>query len=52
MLVVQVVGARDRGDRIIVLTHVPMLPAASSHRTVLYDSDEVLKVISVTQCTV
>jgi len=41
----EVVGARDRGDRIIVLTHVPMLPAASSHRTVLYDSDEVLKLL-------
>jgi manganese-dependent ADP-ribose/CDP-alcohol diphosphatase len=40
----EVVAARERGDRIIVLSHIPIHAAAASHRTVLFDGDELKKV--------
>jgi manganese-dependent ADP-ribose/CDP-alcohol diphosphatase len=40
----EVVQARERGDRIVVLSHVPFNSAAASKGTVCYDCDEVMKV--------
>jgi manganese-dependent ADP-ribose/CDP-alcohol diphosphatase len=37
--------ARERGDRIVVLTHVPFDSDAASKATVCYDCDEVIKIL-------
>ena len=41
----EVVAARERNDRVIVLCHCPAWAGASSHRTRMYDGDEVMKVL-------
>lgn len=38
-------AAAERGDRVVVMSHVPMLAAASSERTLLYDADAALDVL-------
>ena len=41
----EVVAARERGDRVVVLTHLPMYAPAASERTLMYDCDEVMKIL-------
>eukprot|EP00966_Prymnesium_polylepis_P095476 2211647-Prymnesium_polylepis.1 len=46
----EVVAARERGDRIVILAHLPLYAAAASERTVAYDCDEVLKILHEDGC--
>ncbi|KAL1496478.1 hypothetical protein AB1Y20_016432 [Prymnesium parvum] len=46
----EVVSARERGDRIVILSHLPVLADASSHRTLMYDCDEVLRILHEDGC--
>lgn len=38
-------SAVQRGDRIVLLSHVPIYPPAASPRTVVYDADDVLELV-------
>ena len=41
----EVRAASERGDRIVVLTHVPLLAEAASPRTLVYDSEAALEIL-------
>lgn len=41
----EVRAAAGRGDRVVVMSHVPLLPEASSHRTLVYDSEAALQIM-------
>lgn len=40
----EVVAARERGDRIVLLAHLPAYAPAASTRTMCFDGDEVLQI--------
>ncbi len=46
----EVVAARTRGDRILVLSHLPLHVPAASKQTVAYDSDEAMKILHEDGC--
>lgn len=41
----EVIAAVERGDHIVVMSHLPMLPEASSHRTLMYDAEAVMRIL-------
>jgi manganese-dependent ADP-ribose/CDP-alcohol diphosphatase len=40
-----VAEAASRGDRVVVMSHLPMLTAAASPRTLLYDAEDALQIL-------
>ena len=41
----QLAAARARGDRVVLLSHLPMYAPAASVRTLMYDADEVMDAV-------